>query len=147
MFFFFQAEDGIRDKLVTGVQTCALPISKGLPENKDYSADAPRRGSVRDRITPRRCEGIRAEESGGHGPSPRHSTGLPWSNLSQPHHFSRGGGGLSFQDRASRGPAHVAGAPSASTRRRRKINQGRCHTSGDQREDGRVTPEPVDAET
>src|SRR2546425_6841227 len=26
MFFFFQAEDGIRDKLVTGVQTCALPI-------------------------------------------------------------------------------------------------------------------------
>src|SRR5205823_6743392 len=24
---FFQAEDGIRDKLVTGVQTCALPIS------------------------------------------------------------------------------------------------------------------------
>src|SRR5205823_9991049 len=27
-FFFFQAEDGIRDKLVTGVQTCALPICK-----------------------------------------------------------------------------------------------------------------------
>src|SRR2546425_9768473 len=26
LFFFFQAEDGIRDKLVTGVQTCALPI-------------------------------------------------------------------------------------------------------------------------
>src|SRR5687767_15711891 len=26
-YFFFQAEDGIRDKLVTGVQTCALPIS------------------------------------------------------------------------------------------------------------------------
>ena len=26
-FFFFQAEDGIRDDLVTGVQTCALPIS------------------------------------------------------------------------------------------------------------------------
>src|SRR2546421_6128205 len=31
MFFFFQAEDGIRDLIVTGVQTCALPIS-GLPE-------------------------------------------------------------------------------------------------------------------
>src|SRR2546427_1013290 len=29
MFFFFQAEDGIRDLTVTGVQTCALPI---LPE-------------------------------------------------------------------------------------------------------------------
>src|SRR5205823_9958148 len=26
IFFFFQAKDGIRDKLVTGVQTCALPI-------------------------------------------------------------------------------------------------------------------------
>src|SRR2546425_9674429 len=30
-FFFFQAEDGIRDKLVTGVQTCALPISRPVP--------------------------------------------------------------------------------------------------------------------
>src|SRR5687767_7722413 len=29
-FFFFQADDGIRDKLVTGVQTCALPISCAL---------------------------------------------------------------------------------------------------------------------
>src|SRR5206468_5421301 len=29
VFFFFQAEDGIRDLIVTGVQTCALPI---LPE-------------------------------------------------------------------------------------------------------------------
>ena len=28
--FFFQAEDGIRDGLVTGVQTCALPISTGV---------------------------------------------------------------------------------------------------------------------
>src|SRR2546423_7614416 len=28
--FFFQAEDGIRDKLVTGVQTCALPISRAV---------------------------------------------------------------------------------------------------------------------
>src|SRR2546430_11175109 len=32
-FFFFQAEDGIRDLTVTGVQTCALPISFNL----DYS--------------------------------------------------------------------------------------------------------------
>src|SRR3989449_1533026 len=28
VFFFFQAEDGIRDVAVTGVQTCALPILK-----------------------------------------------------------------------------------------------------------------------
>src|SRR2546422_3212656 len=36
-FFFFQAEDGIRDVAVTGVQTCALPIcplnQRGLPAN------------------------------------------------------------------------------------------------------------------
>src|SRR5690348_17359397 len=30
-FFFFQAEDGIRDGRVTGVQTCALPISTNVP--------------------------------------------------------------------------------------------------------------------
>src|SRR5258708_31418276 len=30
IIFFFQAEDGIRDDLVTGVQTCALPISPHL---------------------------------------------------------------------------------------------------------------------
>src|SRR5256884_826185 len=29
VFFFFQAEDGIRDVAVTGVQTCALPIYRG----------------------------------------------------------------------------------------------------------------------
>src|SRR2546430_11114286 len=29
-FFFFQAEDGIRDLTVTGVQTCALPISQTI---------------------------------------------------------------------------------------------------------------------
>src|SRR5699024_11560059 len=32
IFFFFQAEDGIRDRNVTGVQTCALPIYKSSSE-------------------------------------------------------------------------------------------------------------------
>src|SRR5256885_6828785 len=32
IFFFFQAEDGIRDYKVTGVQTCALPISAQFRE-------------------------------------------------------------------------------------------------------------------
>src|SRR5258708_28361480 len=36
-FFFFQAEDGIRDDLVTGVQTCALPIS-GFLQMKPVSS-------------------------------------------------------------------------------------------------------------
>src|SRR6266851_7432969 len=34
-FFFFQAEDGIRDRDVTGVQTCALPISLNREDMKD----------------------------------------------------------------------------------------------------------------
>src|SRR2546425_13370059 len=44
-FFFFQAEDGIRDKLVTGVQTCALPI---CPTWTDSILRAPR-GTLRVR--------------------------------------------------------------------------------------------------
>src|SRR2546430_7165224 len=34
-FFFFQAEDGIRDLTVTGVQTCALPIFQLPPEQAE----------------------------------------------------------------------------------------------------------------
>src|SRR2546430_4087077 len=38
-FFFFQAEDGIRDLTVTGVQTCALPISSFLSEVANPASD------------------------------------------------------------------------------------------------------------
>src|SRR6266513_5497513 len=34
LLFFFQAEDGIRDRNVTGVQTCALPISLRTPSGE-----------------------------------------------------------------------------------------------------------------
>src|SRR2546429_6670894 len=39
MFFFFQAEDGIRDVAVTGVQTCALPIYSSVagPVEEDFA--------------------------------------------------------------------------------------------------------------
>src|SRR5207237_3897360 len=43
LVFFFQAEDGIRDSSVTGVQTCALPISTRAEVEgfvNDSSADA-----------------------------------------------------------------------------------------------------------
>src|SRR5437867_11493591 len=43
--FFFQAEDGIRDRTVTGVQTCALPISR-VPGHVEPDGDGPRRRSV-----------------------------------------------------------------------------------------------------
>src|SRR5207237_7875071 len=49
-FFFFQAEDGIRDSSVTGVQTCALPIS---------AVDERARRQLRDELgerLPRRSE-------------------------------------------------------------------------------------------
>src|SRR5207245_5224759 len=42
-FFFFQAEDGIRDATVTGVQTCALPIS-GPPAGRHWRRSRDRRG-------------------------------------------------------------------------------------------------------
>src|SRR5438876_9266038 len=42
LFFFFQAEDGIRDGRVTGVQTCALPISYFHGLLADASQDSPR---------------------------------------------------------------------------------------------------------
>src|SRR5690348_18481588 len=53
-FFFFQAEDGIRDGRVTGVQTCALPIS----------ARAARRGASPRR---RRQRASSARRAGGGG--------------------------------------------------------------------------------
>src|SRR5699024_11855340 len=46
-FFFFQAEDGIRDRNVTGVQTCALPIlADGGGEDAPLVPGAPHGGGV-----------------------------------------------------------------------------------------------------
>src|SRR5437764_11820952 len=45
LFFFFQAEDGIRDTSVTGVQTCALPIYS-WDRRADFSAAHTARKSV-----------------------------------------------------------------------------------------------------
>src|SRR5207237_4322132 len=38
IIFFFQAEDGIRDSSVTGVQTCALPISNARAHRAERAA-------------------------------------------------------------------------------------------------------------
>src|SRR5207247_3454258 len=42
LFFFFQAEDGIRVPLVTGVQTCALPISTARRNSASSTSRTPR---------------------------------------------------------------------------------------------------------
>src|SRR5690349_23139809 len=53
--FFFQAEDGIRDLYVTGVQTCALPISTPRPQRRYRPAR--RSGATRRRpAAPSRSE-------------------------------------------------------------------------------------------
>src|SRR5947207_4525819 len=46
--FFFQAEDGIRDHCVTGVQTCALPISRERAPAPDGRCAARLSGDPRD---------------------------------------------------------------------------------------------------
>src|SRR5256885_14278903 len=57
-FFFFQAEDGIRDYKVTGVQTCALPISSVCPPNpRSYEG-----------ITPGMCQGSKRNSTAVAGP-------------------------------------------------------------------------------
>src|SRR6266566_6750150 len=70
--FFFQADDGIRDYKVTGVQTCALPISgtgailsaSGTTSRKGTRTEAARRTGRRqeklssDRAATRSCHGV-----------------------------------------------------------------------------------------
>src|SRR5438105_13115964 len=70
MVFFFQAEDGIRDPLVTGVQTCALPISAccvaGLRVAVQHAvridAGEPERYEARTRLESEPVRGARSEE-------------------------------------------------------------------------------------
>src|SRR5205085_5785648 len=78
LFFFFQAEDGIRDLTVTGVQTCALPISFGIKPL--YYAD--------DGLTVRFASQVKALLKGGAidaAPEPAGSVGfLIWGSVPEP---------------------------------------------------------------
>src|SRR3989440_8964167 len=58
-FFFFQAEDGIRDLIVTGVQTCALPIS---PPARPW----------RPAVAPAECAGRPGRTPSSREPGPAH---------------------------------------------------------------------------
>src|SRR2546427_13310733 len=95
-FFFFQAEDGIRDLTVTGVQTCALPI---LPHAR-LLGQRPQLGSrigpphgerpvmTRNRMTP--------EEAGGEADQAQGETTAP---------------GIGYGDRDGGGPRPLPGTP------------------------------------
>src|SRR5206468_5531976 len=69
LLFFFQAEDGIRDLIVTGVQTCALPISAGArsrgsePAGRPCSSSPPARGSTPSARSSRAWPCLRASPS------------------------------------------------------------------------------------
>src|SRR5260370_10077913 len=71
-FFFFQAEDGIRDSSVTGVQTCALPIYRGStvaklcasPHAKVLACDTDWRRRYRDRSQHPETDGEKLTASG-----------------------------------------------------------------------------------
>src|SRR5436305_9905701 len=60
VFFFFQAEDGIRDADVTGVQTCALPISKRTGARRRQRAPVRLAASVWTWSSPAKRPSLRA---------------------------------------------------------------------------------------
>src|SRR3989449_6672327 len=76
VFFFFQAEDGIRDVAVTGVQTCALPISRagGRRRASPFRGRAPYPAFPRTRPRTGRRAPIRSEFARA-GPAPPASAG------------------------------------------------------------------------
>src|SRR2546422_8502960 len=96
-FFFFQAEDGIRDVAVTGVQTCALPISQ-LPARGTAgiaTADCaqaqrkvapPRRGAVGVRRGPTSPRSSRVTPRGGPARSEERRVGKECRSRWSPYH-------------------------------------------------------------
>src|SRR5437868_12042385 len=56
VFFFFQAEDGIRDRNVTGVQTCALPIFRAGGKLSVHFLSAPT--PISDSLGEDGCEAV-----------------------------------------------------------------------------------------
>src|SRR3712207_9339160 len=73
-FFFFQAEDGIRDIGVTGVQTCALPISGACVDLASPASSAGTSGFHRARSSATR---VRAASPTARSSSPETARRLP----------------------------------------------------------------------
>src|SRR5205809_1767330 len=96
LFFFFQAEDGIRDVAVTGVQTCALPISERL-----FAGQQPDRRALGELLLERQGivtrDGVRAEGiPGGYGAVYGELKALETLGLCRRGYFVEGLGGAQF---------------------------------------------------
>src|SRR5256886_12567346 len=114
--FFFQAEDGIRDLTVTGVQTCALPISGGarrgprrLRRQAAHPAPPPRarlRADVVPLRHPGRLRGVPRPAT----PPPAHARAAATHAPPRPRHARAGRGGRPPGGPEGR-PPRVAGAP------------------------------------
>src|SRR5205085_9372232 len=96
--FFFQAEDGIRDLTVTGVQTCALPIYVSVVARQQIGLD-PRRGLlVHEAVAVDAVDGVGAQ-------APRLDVVLDRVNQVEPFVFEEvRGGGREHQERVARVP-------------------------------------------
>src|SRR5258708_9986385 len=125
-FFFFQAEDGIRDDLVTGVQTCALPICLAAarrirpgrrPGSLGSSAQLARRPA--GLVQPRRSGAGRARRrAAGHRHGARLRSGLAHTRVPLDVPGSGGGG------------AHRAGGGFRALRQRRVAGVAALHRRG-----------------
>src|SRR2546430_6587313 len=98
--FFFQAEDGIRDLTVTGVQTCALPIYARVGGAEGRRAVRRRDGREPARVSaaPRRARGAGANRPSaarpatahrGHGRSGERRVGEEWRSWWWPDHLKK----------------------------------------------------------
>src|SRR6266542_2299559 len=90
-FFLFQAEDGIRDATVTGVQTCALPISSGGRHAPEADGrQAPSRAGTRRRGGQRSPRGPGPAPRDDHRRAPPGDRRRSWSRRRRDlHHLSR----------------------------------------------------------
>src|SRR3712207_9257283 len=93
MWFFFQAEDGIRDIGVTGVQTCALPISGMGGDQRVQLLVVVADGAVRGASRRQRGASLRGQRAvGGAGAAVRSEEGRggkEWRSRWAPYHYKK----------------------------------------------------------
>src|SRR5256886_4303996 len=132
--FFFQAEDGIRDLTVTGVQTCALPISSRRSAGEDAGGRlSRRRAAVRGpRARSRGAAGGRGARAHGRGRNLRDRSALGQGRVepadaerarTRGRRRGRGGGGVEEDTAVLQLQSNFLCRPSL---RKKKIRISRC---------------------